>query len=188
MYNGPEHTRLLTYPPPRTHEALPWLSNTRLSLSTRGSPPGSNTWLPHPGATQGPWSTRGSRTNQSTRGSPPRIDPSSRGSLLFRAHEALLLSPRGSPRVSRGPNSQGQHGAPLFLEITGLRSSRGSPLLPCRSSSRGSTWLEQHRAPMEFTGLQEYTRLPRWQHEADMRTETITIYIAPRSSTPVRIE
>lgn len=49
MYNVPEHTGLLSYPPTWAHEALPWLSNTRLSLSTRGSHPEATRGFPIPG-------------------------------------------------------------------------------------------------------------------------------------------
>jgi len=151
---------------PRAHEALPWLSNTRLSLSTRGSPPGSNTWLPHPRATQSPWSTRGSPLTRAHEALPSTRAHEALPST--RAHEAHYQSSRGSviestrlsPGVTRPEQPKGNTGPFLSWRSRVSGAHKAPHYSPCRSSSRGSTRLEQHRAPMEFTRLREYTRLP----------------------------
>jgi hypothetical protein len=134
----PEHTRLSTR---KQHVASPSQGNTEPLEHTR---------LP---------------TNQSTRGS--SIDPSSRGSLLIRAHEALLSSPRDSPWASRGPNSPratrgpffpGDHGSPELTRLPTICLAARAHEAQHGWSSTGLRWSSRDSGSTRDSH--------RWQHEA----------------------
>lgn len=145
----------------RAHEALPWLSNTRLSLSTRGSPPEATRGFYHPRAHEAPGAHEAPHSPELTRLS-------------------LLESTRLSPGNTRPETLKGNTG-PFFPEdhespeLTGLPTTLAARAHGARRgvSSTGLGWSN--------TGLRWSSRdsMVATRGRGTTRKQRKTIYMAP---------